>query len=109
MSIVSSPPAGRFYKIANGMPVIDVGALRHTITIQQQNTSGFDASGVAVAWTTLTTAQAAIDFIKGTDVIKGGQTTAQQFLEVTLWFQAGITPNMRVQSASSMYLIQSVE
>ncbi len=99
-------------QIRNNFPVIDVGRMRHTVTIQQQAVSGFDAGGQTVAWSDfLTDVQAAIEPVRGTDVIRAGQTTAQLFLTIGIWFQAGILPNMRVVNVSngSMYLIQNVE
>lgn len=99
-------------QIVDGFPVINVGALRHAITIQAQGPGSppIDASGTVLAWNAFATAIAAIEAVRGTDVIRGGQTTTQLFLTVTMWWQSGILPNMRVLGDNgSTYLIQSVE
>lgn len=103
-----------FVRIVNGIPTIDVAALRHTITISSVGPTSpptFDAGGAAVTGpVVVTTALAAIDAVRGTDVIKGGQITTQLFLTVALWWQGGILPNMQVATeGGSTYLIQSVE
>lgn len=99
-----------FVQIRNNWPVIDVGRMVHTITIQQQAVNGFDASGQVTQWTDFVTAQAVIEPVRGTDVVRSGQTTAQLFLTVGLWYQAGIAENMRVVSHNgATYLIQSIE
>ncbi len=100
-------------QIRNGWPVVNVGAMRHAIAIQQQQPVSppvYDAAGPVLAWTTFVSALAAIETLRGTDVIKSGQTTAQLFLMVTLWYQPGILPSMRVVSDNgSIYVIQAVE
>lgn len=99
-----------FVEIRNNWPVIDVGRMVHSITIQQQARNGFDAGGQSIAWTAFATAQAAIETVRGADVIRSGQTTAQLFLTIGIWYQPGITPNMRVVSNNgATYLIQSIE
>jgi|SRR5581483_4010077 len=101
------------YKIVNGRPTIEIGALRHEVSIQKNGPASppvFDAGGPVLGWNTFATALAAIEAVRGTDVIKSGQTTTQLFLTVTMWWQPGILPDMRVASDNgSLYVIQSVE
>jgi len=106
----------QFVKIVNGFPVLDIGACRHLVTIQQETISGtYDASGVAdSAWTTRSTVNAAVGMSKrqAQDVIRGGQTVSQLFLEVALFYQqdTGLLPNMRLISDNgSTYTIIAVE
>jgi head-tail adaptor len=101
-------------QVVDGVPVVNVGALRHMVTIQQQGPSSppvIDAGGQLLSWNEFATAQAAIEAVRGTDVIRGGQTTTQLFLSVTMWFVPGILPNMRLvrYNGTTTYLIQSVE
>lgn len=103
----------KFVEYVNGIPTINVGNLRHPIAIQSQGPASpptYDAGGTAVSWSQFTTALAAIDAVRGADVIRGGQTTTQLFLTLGLWWQPGILPNMRVVTETdAIYLIQSVE
>ena len=106
-------PAQPFVTITNNWPSIDIGRMRHAITIQQMGTSSppvYDASGPSLTASTFTTAMAAIETVRGTDVIRSGQATTQLFLTVGMWYQPGILPNMTVLSDNgSRYVIQSVE
>lgn len=107
----------QFVNIVNGQPVINIGALRHAVTIQRQTTSGaYDVSGVAAStWTTLATCNAAIGTSgvkQPTDVIRNDQTVSQLFVEVALYYAdaTALTPNMRVVSDNgSTFQIQTAE
>lgn len=107
------PKQSTFVRIENGWPVVDVGSMRHAITIQQQGPTSpptTDAAGPHLVWSTFATALAAIETVRGTDVIRAGQDTTQLFLTATIWYQAGILPNMRVISDNgSVYVIQAIE
>jgi len=106
-------PWPSFVQIRDGWPSIDIGRMRHPITIFAQgpaNPVTYDAAGPLMSPTVFAKALAAIEAVRGTDVIKSGQDTTQLFLTVGMWFQPGILPNMQVQSDNgSTYVIQSVE
>lgn len=101
------------FEIVNGWPVVDIGRLRHWITILQPgfpSPQTYDAAGPQTQLTSFTTAMASIETVRGMDVIKSGQTTTQLFLEVVMLYQPGILADMQVQSDNgSKYLVQSVE
>lgn len=102
-----------FVQIENGWPTIDIGRMRHQVTILAPGPASppaFDAAGPVVTFQPFATAMAAIETVRGTDVIRGGQTATQLFLTVGMWWQAGIAANQQVQSDNgSTYVIQSVE
>ena len=103
----------RFVKFdGDGFPQLDIGACRHVISIMVQSPFSppeFDLAGQKFQWTKFTTAIAAIDQVRGTDVIRSGQTTTQLYLTVAMQFQPGILPSMRIDNAGNTYIIQSVE
>jgi len=105
-------PLSQSYEIVGGFPIIDIGKLRHLVTIQKQGPASppnFDAAGPKSVWNPFTTAMAAIDIVSGTEVIRGGLTVTELYLIVTMYYQPGITPDMRVASDNgSTYLIRSV-
>lgn len=69
-----------------------------------------DAAGPKLTYSTVTEERAAIEILRGTEVIKGGQDTTQLFLTVGLYFVEGLLPNMRVMRHNgTTYLIQSIE
>lgn len=103
-----------FVQIVDGLPVINIGAMRHLVTIQSQGPSSppnYNASGQIVGWNEFAVERAAIEAMRGTDVIKSGQTTTQLFLTVGMWFIPGVLPSMRVirHNGTATYLIQSVD
>jgi SPP1 family predicted phage head-tail adaptor len=106
-------PTQSFVRIQNGWPSIDIGALRHLITILKFASTSpptYDVAGPILEWIPVVTCNAAINPISGKDVIRGGQTTTQLNLAIAIWYQDGILPNMRVQSDNgSIYVIQSIE
>ena len=106
-------PLPQFVTITNGWPSIEIGRMRHPITVQAFGSTSpptFDDSGVASVWSTFVSAMAAMDPVRGTDVIRGGQTTSQVFIPVAMWFQAGIVGGMRVVTEyGNTYIIQSVD
>jgi hypothetical protein len=97
----------------SGWPVLDVGRCVHPITIWQQAPSSPPAIGVAgpaLEWQPVATAMAAIEIVRGIDVIRGGQVTTQLYATVTFWWQPGILSNMHVtKEDGSTFIIQSVE
>jgi head-tail adaptor len=85
-------------------PSLDPGDLRNQISILQQTQSS-DASVMAP----FATAYAKIDPVRGTDVLKAGQVTTQEFLVISMWYQPGILADMQVQALNGLYVIQGVE
>jgi SPP1 family predicted phage head-tail adaptor len=101
-------------KIVDGMPQIDVGALRHPIRIEQLGPTSpptIDAGGPVMVWSTYAQCVAAMGVMRGTDVIRSGQTTSESFAEFAVWYQPGIAAKMRIvmERTGKIYLIQSVE
>lgn len=106
-------PYADFVKIVNGQPTIDIGAMRHTVSIKDQGPSSppeYDAGGRMIPWHEVATGNAAIAPVRGIDVIRGGQSTSQLFLTVAMWWDPAIRSNMRVyHDNGSIYKIESVE
>ena len=109
-----------FVKIVNGQPTIDLGAMRHQVSVLQEGPSSpavYDAGGIVQGWNPIATgifaaigSQAAGSVKGGMDVIKGDEITSQLYLAVAMWYMSGLLPNMRIKSDNgSTYVIQSVE
>ena len=103
----------KLYEIGcGGIPSINIGALRHSITIQAQAPKSppeFGVAGEVTAWTDFATATAAIQAIRGLDAIRGGMAITQLYMTIALWWIPGVEPNMRVKFNDSMFVIQSVD
>ena len=90
-------------------PKLDPGEAIHQITIMQPSTVQ-DVSGTAIAFIPFVVAWAKIEPVRGIDVLKSGQDTSQLFITITIFWQAGILPNMQVQTVDgSTYVIRTVE
>jgi len=91
-------------------PVIDPGKFRHRVALLNQSQST-DASGVSATWTAgPTIAWMAIEYVRGTDIIKAGQDVTQSYLKLTGWWRPEFTASQRVQVPSgAVYIIQAVE
>lgn len=88
--------------------MLDPGQMIHRVSILQETTID-DISGTAPAWTPFVDTWAQIDPVRGAEVLKSGQDTAQLYLTVKIRWQVGILANMRVQALNGLYLIQTVE
>lgn len=107
----------QFVSIVNGLPVIDVGAMRHLVTVQQETLgTSYDSAGVSEStWTAVGSGNAAVGTAgvkPGTDVIRGGQTGTQLFMEVAMYYVdcPSLQPNMQIVSDNgSTYVIQAAE
>lgn len=86
-------------------PMLNPGEAIHRIRILQETTVE-DISGTAPTWTPLFDTWAKIQPVRGTDVLKSGQDTAQSFITITIFWQAGILANMRVQTLDGTFIIQ---
>jgi head-tail adaptor len=89
-------------------PVFDPGRMAHQVNIQKP-TPGFDESGATIIWQTFLTTYAAVEPIRGTDVVRAGQITTQLYITVTMLYVAGINASFRVNCAKGNFVIQSVE
>jgi hypothetical protein len=113
----SGMPIKGFYQIVGNRIVVNLGAMRHQVTLLQAGPSNppvFDAAGQVQTFSAvLTNVAAAIEMLRGTDVIKGGLQTSILYLQIMIWFQEAINvlPSMRVmqQHNGSQYIIRSIE
>jgi SPP1 family predicted phage head-tail adaptor len=90
-------------------PAVDPGNMRSRIAILRRTAATTDISGtVEGTWETFLTTWARVEPQSGTEVVKDGQTTARLQILVTIMWQPGITPDMRVQTNNGTYLIQAI-
>lgn len=78
------------------------------ITILQSSLDTDVSGSVSAGWTAFVTTYAKVTWMRGTDTVKSGQDTAQIYGVVTMVYQPGIKPNMRVQTRNGTYIIQSI-
>jgi head-tail adaptor len=89
-------------------PVVDPGKMVHQIQILRQ-APGKDVSGTRVDFSPFITTWAQMEPVKGTDMLRSGQDITQLYITVTIRWQDGIQPNMKVQAQNGTYIIRSIE
>lgn len=93
---------------------LDIGALRHPITIQAQDPAQCDAAGQPIPgqWMDVLTTMASIRSTSNSDRVQDGQLAAQSVYIITLrWPGAAvrIVTGQRVVCGDDTYLIQGVD
>jgi SPP1 family predicted phage head-tail adaptor len=82
----------------------------HRIQLQMQTSVPDPFGQPQRTWTTAITTWAAIDSVRGLDVIRSGQETKQSFWTITMRWQSGVLPDMRIVAEDGeMWIIQSIE
>ena len=89
-------------------PEVNPGEMVTQITILQASTESDISGAVTGVWTPFLVADAKVSPLRGDDMIRSGQDTTRLFLIVTIVYQSGILPNMRVQTRNGTYIIQSI-
>ena len=80
-------------------PRIDPGRLRTPIVIQALQASSppsYTASGLVQSWQPAFSVMGEIEVMRATDLIKAGQDVTKTWITITIRFQDGIDPQMRV-------------
>ena len=90
-------------------PSINPGRLVHRVELQKPAKLADAFGQTQESWSSVSSAWAAIDPVRGLDLIRSGQETNQQFVTITMWWQDGITNDMRVSTQNGKYLVQSIE
>lgn len=117
MPYKAGTPITGLYKIVDNHIVVNIGAMRHQITLKQLGASSppaYDAGGPVESYLPVIADLAAgIEMLRGTDVVKGGLSTTELYLQIMIWFNEAVDvlPKMRAmqQHNGSEYVIQSVE
>jgi SPP1 family predicted phage head-tail adaptor len=87
---------------------VNIGKLRHRITIEQViETQDADGSMIET-WTTFAMAQASIEPISGREYFAAQSTQADVTHRIRLRYLSGVTPKMRVNYNSRIFDILSV-
>jgi len=87
---------------------MNVGRLRHQVTIIQAVPAPDGAGGLTKTWTALATVWAAVDPLRGREYFAAQQVTAEITHKVTLRYLTGVRPEMRVQFGDREFDIMAV-
>lgn len=106
-------PQSPFIDIVNGRPVIDPGKMRDQVNLVQQTAlvpTQTDAGGVKKGLTTVISgARAAISLYRGKEQFAAGQTSAEAYMIIAMWYQPGVLPSQLVQARNGTYKIMAIE
>jgi len=87
---------------------MNVGRLRHQVTIIQAVSAPDGAGGLTKTWETLATVWAAVEPLRGREYFAAQQVTAEITHKVTLRYLTGVRPEMRVQFGDREFDIMAV-
>jgi SPP1 family predicted phage head-tail adaptor len=85
------------------------GALRKRITIQQQSATQNTRGEPIPSWTTFATCWASIEPKNGRELLAAQQVQSQVITEITIRYQSGITPDMRILYGTRYFDIQAIQ
>lgn len=88
---------------------MNIGHLRHRITIQQYSTTSDGQGGFTRSWTTFATRWASIEPIKGLDQFRDDQKRSRQMYKIMLRYLSGLNEKMRISYDGATYFIISIE
>lgn len=88
--------------------MVRAGDMRHVIAIQQRS-DALDAYGQpSLAWTTVFTCRAAIQWTPGTEVFAAASRNARAPAVFRIRYRAGVVPSMRIVHDSRVFNVTSV-
>ena len=87
---------------------MEAGSLRNRITIQEKTVTRNTFGEEVIAWATHCQAWAKVEPLSGREFLESRQIQAEAMVRITLRYQAGIEPEMRVLDGSEIFNIQSV-
>ena len=82
--------------------------LRHRVTIEQLATTRDELGGVVESWATVTIVPAEVWPLSGREFVAAQATQAGVTTRITIRYQAGIEPAMRVTHDGAIYNIRAV-
>ena len=88
-------------------PSLNPGELRHRVTVLAETVIA-TAAGTDTALAPVVSAWAKIEPMKGTDVIRSGQSVTQLPVIVSMYYDARVQPNMQLQALNGRYAIQAI-
>lgn len=87
---------------------MNIGRLRHRITIEQLTQTPDGAGGYTEAWTTFATVWSSVDPIGGKEYFAAKQVQSEATHKIRLRYRVGITPDMRINFGGRLFGIESV-
>jgi SPP1 family predicted phage head-tail adaptor len=87
---------------------VNIGDLRHRVTIEEATITRDDFGGEIETWGTVATAWAAVEPLQGREFLEGRRAEAEVSTRIRVRYRAGIVPGMRVSWGDHVYDIEAV-
>jgi SPP1 family predicted phage head-tail adaptor len=87
---------------------MEAGSLRKRITIQKKSVARNSYGEEVITWVTHCQAWAQMEPLSGREFLEARQIQAEAMVRITLRYQAGIEPEMRVLFGTRTFNIQAV-
>lgn len=88
--------------------LMEIGDLRHRITLEQRTATKDDFGGEVITWATWAEAWAAIEPLQGREFLDGRRLEAEISTRIRIRYRPGVVPGMRITWGDHVYDIQSV-
>ena len=88
---------------------MNIGHLRHRITIQHYTTTNDGQGGVTRSWTTFATRWAGVEPMKGLEQFRQDQKHPRQLFKIQIRYLTGLTEKMRISYDGNYFYIVSIE
>lgn len=88
--------------------MVDIGALRHRVTIESKTITRDTFGGQVVTWGTVANCWASVEPLKGREFLEGRRAEAEVSTRILIRYRAGVLPGMRVTWGDRVYDIQAV-
>ena len=87
---------------------MEIGELRHRVTIEEASLTRDDFGGQVETWSEVVTCWAAVEPLQGREFLEGRREEAEVSTRIRIRYRAGILPGMRVTWGDHVYDIDSV-
>lgn len=87
---------------------MNIGKLRHRVTIQERTVEKDDVGQAIETWDTFDTVWASVEPLRGREYFAAAQANAQVTHKVTIRYLDGVLPTMRVLFGSRVLTIDAI-
>lgn len=87
---------------------MNIGKMRHRITIEQKTKVSDGAGGYTESWVPFVTVWASIDPVSGKEFFEAQQTQSSVSHKIRIRYKSGVLPAMRVNFKGRIFGIESV-
>lgn len=90
-------------------PLVDIGFLRHRLTVEQASDVADGGGGFTTTWTTVATRWGSIQPLSGREAFEAQQVQGRLTHKIRMRWLTGLTTSMRISFSSRLFNIRSIQ